>query len=226
MKKHFCPSFHCTTISLHISIRQLLSFFQRPLPPIIKLFFAPTNNCNYTLSLWKCDKPDSIFFLLNSLRWQPLPSFHSAISSSYGPRANTRIPTTILTASLALLGMSCCVFTSARPWPRREVRIFVWAFVKVASPRRDQKPHPSLSPPPPVTSCGICSQDVLISFGAPHTSYLAGRLTCKGDISPRFRQWMRHAGYHLAHACIGEGEKSHLSFLWLSFSFVLPPIAL
>lgn len=122
------------------------------------------------------------------------------------------------------------VFTSARPWPRREVRIFAWAFVKVASPRRDQKaPQPSLPPSPhrpPVTSCGICSQDVLISFGAPHTSYLAGRLTCKGDISPRFRQWMRHAGYHLAHACIGEGEKSHLSFLWLSFSFVLPPIAL
>lgn len=74
--------------------------------------------------------------------------------------------------------------------------------VEVASPHRDQKS--------PFTSCVISSWEVLISYRASDTSYLAGRLTCKGifrldssnECSTRAITWPT---LHM------EEEKSHIS---------------
>lgn len=158
------------------------------------------------MSLLKCDKPDSIFFLLNSLRRRPFPSFHSAISPS-DKHPNSDAPI------LPLLGSVACLPPLARDLGGKCVSL-PELFVKGGF--TTQRSEATFSPSPQSHPVAFCSQDVLIFSGAPHTSYLAGRLTCKGGwgvISPRFRRRVRHAGYHLAHACIGEGEKSHLSFL-------------
>lgn len=75
--------------------------------------------------------------------------------------------------------------------------------VKVASPHCDQKS--------PFTYCVISRLEVLISYRASDTSYLAGRLTCKGifrrdssdECSTQAITWPT---LHM------EEEKSHLSF--------------
>lgn len=78
--------------------------------------------------------------------------------------------------------------------------------VEVASPHRDQK----ISPATLLTSCVISSWEVLISYRVSDTSYLAGRLTCKGifrldssnECSTQAITWPT---LHM------EEEKSHLS---------------
>lgn len=98
------------------------------------------------------------------------------------------------------------ILVRVHAWPQWEVCTFSdksSAVVKVASPYRDQKS--------PFTSCVISSWGVLISYRASDTSYLAGRLTCKGifrldssnECSTQAITWPT---LHM------EEEKSHLSF--------------
>lgn len=169
---HVGPSFHCTTISLHFSNRQLLSFFPEALATYNEGFLSPTNNCNYTLSLLKCDKPDSIFFLLNSLRWQPLPSFslcHLLVLWPARTSADRRQSQQRRSYSLASReGCFACLPLLVRDLGGKCVSLSE-LLLKVASPRRDQKPPP----PPPVTSCGIL-QPGCINLSRSSAHFLSG----------------------------------------------------
>lgn len=89
-----------------------------------------------------------------------------------------------------------------RVWPQQEVCIFGCA-VEMASSHRDQNS--------PLTSCGICSLEVLISYSALDTSSPAGRLTCKGifHLDSSYECSTQAITWPALHT---EDKKSHLSF--------------
>lgn len=112
------------------------------------------------------------------------------------------------------------VLVHAYIWPQEEVCIFggkSCTAVEVASPHRDQKS--------PFTSCGISSWEVLISYRAADTSYLAGRLTCKGIFRLDSSNECSTQAITWPTLHTGRGEITPF-FLWLPFSFVLPPLTL
>lgn len=118
---------------------------------------------------------------------------------------------------------SCVCFffcTHARPCPylTSVLSTYLWSYwCRSGLPHRDQKS--------PFTSPGISRWGVLISYRASDTSYLAGRLTCKGilRLDSSNECGTRAITWPTLHT---DDEKSHLSFCDFSFSFVLPPITL
>lgn len=117
------------------------------------------------------------------------PSFHSASSSSGGPSEHESTCARRQRSPHHCSSLVCfffffrhpvlCVYLCP-PMTSAGSAYLCLSIYKSGAEIIDSPPHPPSQPPTPVTFCGICSQDVLISFGAPNTSYLAGSLTCKG----------------------------------------------